>query len=48
MTLPIRSHDEVEREIRQAISDSGEVLDSASPALGGIRMELRRANERLM
>ncbi len=47
-TLPIRSHDEVESEIRQAISDAGEVLDSASPALAQIRIELRRAHERLM
>ncbi|HEX9014993.1 MAG TPA: endonuclease MutS2 [Chloroflexota bacterium] len=48
VTLPIRSHDEVEGEIRQAISDSGEVLDAASTALAQIRQELRRAHERLI
>ncbi len=48
VTLPIRPHDEVEAEIHQAISDSGEVLDSASPALAQIRFGLRRAYERLM
>ena len=48
ITLPIRSHDEVETEIRQAISDAGEVLDGASPALAQIRYELKRSYERLM
>ncbi len=48
VTLPIGSHDSLEQEIRRAISDTGEVVDSASPALAGIRMELRRAYERLM
>ncbi len=48
VTLPIRSHDEVEGEIRRAISDAGEVVDAASPALAQIRIELRRSHERLM
>ena len=48
VTLPIGFHDDLEREIRRAISDTGEVVDSASPALAGIRMELRRSHERLM
>ncbi len=48
VTLPIGLHDDLEQEIRRAISDQGEVVDSASPALAGIRMELRRAHERLM
>jgi DNA mismatch repair protein MutS2 len=48
VTLPIRSHDVLETEIRQAISDVGEVLDTASPALTQIRFDLRRSHERLM
>ena len=48
IVLPISSNDELESEIRRAISDTGEVVDAASPALAGIRMELRRAYERLM
>jgi len=48
VTLPIGLHDDLEQEIRRAISDTGEVMDSASPTLAGIRMELRRAHERLM
>ncbi|MHB0868520.1 MAG: endonuclease MutS2, partial [Chloroflexota bacterium] len=38
----------LEQEIRRAISDAGEVVDAASPALATIRLELRRAHERLM
>jgi DNA mismatch repair protein MutS2 len=34
--------------ISRAISDKGEVLDSASPKLGAIRAEIRVARERLM
>ncbi len=48
VTLPIGSHDSLEHEIRQAISDAGEMMDSASPALAQVRFELRRAHERLM
>ena len=48
VTLPIGAHEELEQEIHRAISDTGEVVDSASPALATIRMELRRAHERLM
>ena len=46
-TLPIAVHDDLEREIRRAISDAGDVMDSASPALAQIRLELGRAHERL-
>jgi DNA mismatch repair protein MutS2 len=38
---------EVEREIRSAISPTGEVLDNASPALRRLREESRTAHERL-
>lgn len=48
VTLPMDTHDDLEQEIRRAISDAGEVVDSASPALARIRLELRRAHERLM
>ena len=48
VTLPIGFHDDLEREIRRAINDAGEVMDSASPGLAQIRLELRRAYDRLM
>ena len=48
ITLPIGNHDEIEQEIHRAISDTGEVVDAASPALATVRIELRRAHERLM
>ncbi|MGE5619892.1 MAG: endonuclease MutS2 [Sphingomonadaceae bacterium] len=48
ITLPIGTHDGLEQEIRRAINDAGEVVDSASPALAHVRLELRRAHERLM
>lgn len=38
---------DVGRAIRRAISADGEVLDSASPELAAIRMELRRLNDRI-
>jgi len=40
--------DEVVAEIGRCINDRGEVVDSASPALGKIRNELRIAQERLL
>jgi DNA mismatch repair protein MutS2 len=42
-TLP-----KVEVEIERAINDDGEVLDSASPALGKIRVNIRAAHNRLL
>jgi len=48
VTLPIGAHDDLEREIRRTVTDAGEVADSASPELAQIRIELRRAHERLM
>ncbi len=39
---------EVEDRIRTSVSERGEVLDSASPALGRVRSELRIAHDRLL
>lgn len=41
-------HPGLVEDIQDAISDSGEVLDSASPALARIRSELRGAHDRLV
>jgi DNA mismatch repair protein MutS2 len=38
----------LEQEIERCISDDGQVLDSASPALGKLRMGIRAAHARLM
>ncbi|MDQ5823166.1 MAG: Smr/MutS family protein [Chloroflexota bacterium] len=38
----------LEQEIERCISDDGQVLDSASPALGKIRVGIRAAHSRLM
>jgi DNA mismatch repair protein MutS2 len=38
----------LEQEIERCISDDGQVLDSASPALGKIRVGIRAAHNRLM
>ncbi len=38
----------VEAEIERCINDDGQVLDSASPALGKIRVNIRAAHNRLM
>ncbi|MEJ7653786.1 MAG: hypothetical protein WKH64_10845 [Chloroflexia bacterium] len=49
-TTAARMHDLPDREttIRSAIGEQGDVLDSASPELARIRMDLRRAHERLL
>ncbi len=39
--------DELHSSIRSSIGERGDVLDTASPALGRIRVELRRAHDRL-
>jgi DNA mismatch repair protein MutS2 len=39
---------QIEEEIRRCISDKGEVVDAASPALGRIRREMRIAHGRMM
>jgi DNA mismatch repair protein MutS2 len=41
-------HPGLVEDIQDAISDSGEILDSASPALARIRTELRGAHDRLV
>ncbi|MBV9602007.1 MAG: endonuclease MutS2 [Chloroflexi bacterium] len=41
-------HPGLVEDIQDAISDSGEILDSASPGLGRIRSELRGAHDRLV
>ncbi|MBV9577558.1 MAG: endonuclease MutS2, partial [Chloroflexi bacterium] len=41
-------HPGLVEDIQDAISDSGEVLDSASPALARIRVELRGAHDRIV
>src|SRR5579859_2986531 len=41
-------HPGLVEDIQDAIGESGEVLDSASPALGRIRTELRGAHDRLV
>ncbi len=43
--LPLRPH--IVRRIEETVSDDGEVLDTASPALRKIRFDLRGANQRL-
>lgn len=40
--------DPLEETIRHAIDDEGEILDSASPRLSALRMQLRTAHERLL
>ena len=44
----LSDHPGLAEDIQDAISDSGEVLDAASPALGRIRAELRGAHDRLV
>jgi DNA mismatch repair protein MutS2 len=44
----LNDHPGMVEDIQDAISDSGEVLDSASPALARIRGELRGAHDRLV
>ncbi len=44
----IEPFDQIESDITAAISQSGEVMDSASPALSRVRSELRTAHSRLM
>src|ERR1700737_1097577 len=44
----LRDHPGLVEDIQDAIGDGGEVLDSASPALGRIRTELRGAHDRLV
>jgi len=43
----MESHDDAVREIGRAISQAGEVLDSASPALQKIRNDIRRNQQQL-
>jgi DNA mismatch repair protein MutS2 len=44
----LNDHPGLLEDIQDAIGESGEVLDSASPALGRIRAELRGAHDRLV
>src|SRR5204862_4200405 len=44
----LSDHPGLAEDIQDAISEGGEVLDSASPALGRIRTELRGAHDRLV
>src|SRR5919197_739975 len=44
----LSDHPGLAEDIQEAIGDSGEVLDAASPALGRIRGELRGAHDRLV
>jgi DNA mismatch repair protein MutS2 len=44
----LSDHPGLAEDIQEAISESGEVLDAASPALGRIRAELRGAHDRLV
>ncbi len=44
----LSDHSGLAEDIQDAIGESGEVLDSASPALGRIRTELRGAHDRLV
>lgn len=48
MALRLHEVPEVEDRIRSSISERGDVLDSASPALGRIRSETRTAHDRLL
>ncbi|MBK8047305.1 MAG: Smr/MutS family protein [Anaerolineales bacterium] len=48
MAFNIQTCDHVSDEIGRTISERGDVLDSASPALGRIRSELRVAQDRLL
>lgn len=48
IAVNIEPCDEVVAEIGRCINDRGEVVDSASPALGKIRTELRISQERLL
>ena len=49
-SMAARLHDvpELENRIQSSISERGDVLDSASPALGRIRSEMRTAHDRLL
>src|SRR5205807_4972248 len=44
----LSDHPGLVEDIQDAIGESGEILDSASPALGRIRAELRGAHDRLV
>src|SRR5262249_13752131 len=44
----LSDHPGLVEDIQDAISDSGDILDSASPALARIRSELRGAHDRLV
>ncbi len=43
----LRTYPEIEQEIHHCIDDHGEVLDRASPKLGGIRDQLRSVRDRV-